>query len=206
MPTSAAPVWPPPPFSSPETLLVESVSVTSHGEQLILVNHKAVNRSPYSLLPPLIIYAALWLNSLRTWVSIHHVSGPLNVVWNNPAFRQEAIVNALIFGVMAVGLTGFSWHRNAGDGQAVIHRSTKTMEAGRRSGVIRSVAISRVQPFFLRRYFVFPLLRTGRSKSSAGLGMQTMYAFRRKENAERVARKLADFLDVPLRDFSGRQE
>ncbi len=192
---SAAPVWPLPPLDAPETFRVEGISVTRHGEQLLLVNHKAM-KGAWS--GPIVFYVLLWLNNLRDWTRAHHISGPLNVLWNNPAYRQEAAVYAMIFGIPALGMTLFFLYRNKGSGRTVISRATKTMEAMKHSVVIRSVAISTLRPFFVRRYFVLPMSNTEVSQSFAGV----MLTFRQKENAEQVARAIADFLDVPLRDFS----
>ena len=201
-PISPAPasVWPPPPLSAPETFKVEGVSLTKHGDQLFLVKHKALKSSPHSLLTAIIFFGVLWLNSLHTWISSHHQFGPLYVIWNNPSFRWAAIIKAVVFAILALAWTWFIWDRNAGSGRALINRHTKTMEVGNSSGAIKSVTVSSLRPFLFTRYFVLLNLHIGSSITFGG--MQTLYYFRQKESAERVARKIADFLDVPLRDLS----
>ena len=203
VPTSppAASVWPPPPTSTPQTFTVEGITVTKHGGQLFLLNHKAARLSLGGLLSNLVYCIALWLISLSTWASSHHIVGPLSVIWNNPMFRVEAMIKGFDFGLIAFGLTTFAlWRRNKARGLTTLNRHTKMIETGKRSGVIKSVVINSIRPFFIPRYFVLLTLHVG-SNFALG-GSQTKYHFWRKGNAEWVAREIADFLDVPLRNFS----
>ena len=87
--------------------MVESLTVTKQGKQLTLFDHKAKHSGIIPLFSFITLMVLSWFNSLRIWAGVHHHSGPLNVLWQISAFRIDAIVNAVLYGIAVCGWAWF---------------------------------------------------------------------------------------------------
>lgn len=192
-------VWPPPPTSTPETFTVEGVTVTRDGERLTVHDSKVKKGVIGSSLVVFFIFGYGWWTSIQGWLDFHRLHGTPGPAWADPFFLHKFLSLILTYLAMALIFTGIKWHtyaRTLHGGTTVFSRQTKSLQAGKLLGVVKTIDVRRPSAWTNQHYSVTFL--TWGAEKTAVQWRRSAFHFRQRENAARLAMELRDFLDVPV--------